>query len=191
MTDKHHIRKAVLVKREGLPCEKQALFSSRVVEALRQSEVLARSTSILAYLPFRGEVDLSLLFDWLQDQGKKLAFPKIIDKANGYMEPYFVDTPWRNNVKPGAFNILEPEGDIRVANPALLDLVFVPGVAFDSESYRLGFGGGFYDRFLLRLGTHTLKVGIAYQFQVMAQIPRDPHDIALDGVCTERGLFLK
>ncbi|MDP3486386.1 MAG: 5-formyltetrahydrofolate cyclo-ligase [Bacillota bacterium] len=189
MIDKQLLRKTVLAKREGLPSAEQAQLSSRVIDALRQSEVLSRSTKILAYLPFRGEVDLMPLFDWLEHQGKSLAFPKIMDKASGYMEPYFVDAPWRNYVKPGAFNILEPDGNM--ADPYLLDLVLVPGVAFDRESYRLGFGGGFYDRFIPRLGTHALRVGIAYQFQVMTEIPRDPHDIALDGICTERGLFLK
>lgn len=191
MIDKKSIRKAVLTEREGLPAIERARMSLNVVEALRQTTLMARSSLILAYIPYRGEVDLSLLFDLLESQGKKLAFPKVVDKASGYMEPYFVDAPWRNNVKPGAFNILEPEGSIRVADPASLDLVLVPGVAFDREAYRLGFGGGFYDRFLPRLSKRTFTVGIAYQFQVITEVPRDPHDIALDGICTEQGLFLK
>lgn len=191
MNDKQLLRSAVLAKREGLARAEQARLSSQVVDALQESELLARASNILAYLPFRGEVDLMPLFDWLEHHGKSLAFPKIMDKANGYMEPYFVDAPWRSNVRPGAFNILEPDGSMRMADPELLDLVFVPGVAFDRKSYRLGFGGGFYDRFLPRLGIHTLKVGIAYQFQLVDEVPRDPHDIALDGVCTEQGLFLK
>jgi len=191
MTDKQQLRKAVLAEREGLPRDQQAFYSSKIVDTIRQSEVLALSHNVLAYLPFRGEVDLSPLFDWLESQGKQLALPKVVNKAGGHMEAYFLGRPWRDNVKPGAFNILEPDGNIMMAEPTSLDLILVPGVAFDRESYRLGFGGGYYDRFLPRVGTHALRVGVAYQFQVVAQVPRDLHDIAVDGICTEQGLFLK
>ena len=97
MTDKQQLRKSILAKRQGLPAETQGLYSSIIVETIRQSEVFASSRNILAYLPFRGEVDLSPLFDWLESQGKQLALPKVVNKAVGHMDAYFLGKPWRDN----------------------------------------------------------------------------------------------
>ena len=191
MTDKRVLRSRILAQREALSEDQINTLSLRVITSLRESNLLAQSARVMAYIRCRGEVDLSLLFDWLEHREKRLAFPKVASKIDGWMQPYYIGKPWRNNLALGAFNILEPSGDINPADPAQLDLVLVPGVAFDRDLYRIGFGGGFYDRFLPRLGAHSLKIGIAYQFQLVSKVPRDTHDIPLDGVCTEQGLFLK
>jgi len=125
----------------------------------------------------------------LEQLGKRLCLPQVIDKKEGLMEPIEMPAPWYDNVAPGYFGILEPTKGSTV-DPCLIDIVLLPGVAFDQECYRLGYGGGFYDRFLPRLSPNAIKIGIAFGMQMVDRVPRDPHDIPLDGVCTEHGLKL-
>ncbi|RLF88523.1 5-formyltetrahydrofolate cyclo-ligase, partial [Thermococci archaeon] len=88
-----------------------------------------------------------------------------------------------SELRPGKFNIMEPREAID--EEVNLDLIVVPGVAFDESGYRLGFGKGYYDRFL-RSFRETTKLGLAYEFQVLEEVPRDEGDIPVDFIITEK-----
>ncbi|HWY62018.1 MAG TPA: 5-formyltetrahydrofolate cyclo-ligase [Rhizomicrobium sp.] len=126
------------------------------------------------------EADPSLLLDALAAAGCRIAFPRMVAKDKP-LEFHLV--PDGESLKPGAFGIHEPSGDWPLVMPHLL---LVPLLAFDAEGHRLGFGGGFYDRTLNAF--HIRAIGIAFSGQQVESLPHEAHDVALDGVLTERGL---
>ena len=90
--------------------------------------------------------------------------------------------------RAGAYGILEPEGDLTVA-PHTFDAVLVPGLAFDIMGNRLGFGAGYYDRFLSMVGPQTLRIGIGYDWQIVETVPVGTHDIHLTHIITDQRLI--
>jgi 5-formyltetrahydrofolate cyclo-ligase len=94
-----------------------------------------------------------------------------------------------DNLQSARFGLLEPERDVGLmVEPDDLDLVIVPGVAFDRRGNRLGFGGGYYDRFFERC--NATRVGLAYAFQVVDDIPAEDHDVKIDWLVTEDEVIL-
>ena len=92
-----------------------------------------------------------------------------------------------NELEPKTFEILEPkEPYTREFNPDKLDLVIVPGIVFDKKGHRIGYGYGYYDRFLKLLGKNVKKIGFAFEFQLVDKIPEEQHDVPMDVVITEK-----
>ncbi len=100
----------------------------------------------------------------------------------------FVRVDSRADLAHGAFGVMEPSGRDLVA-PAQLDLVVVPGVAFDRSGYRLGYGKGFYDRALHDTTAKTVHVGLSYEFQLVGALPAEKHDIGMDLIVTEEHIL--
>ncbi len=93
-------------------------------------------------------------------------------------------------LKQGVYGIMEPDPEkAEEADVSLLEAVVVPGVAFDRHGGRMGYGGGFYDRFLAGLDRLPFLVGVGFSMQVVEHVPLEPHDIRLDGIVTEKGYF--
>jgi 5-formyltetrahydrofolate cyclo-ligase len=137
-----------------------------------------------AYVALPGEADPNLLLKRLAAKGHAIAFPRVAEK----------DAPlsfhlWRDGqqFKPGVFGIPEPAADLPLANPRVL---LVPLLAFDSSGFRIGYGGGYYDRTLagIRANGEITAIGIAYAGQEVDSVPRDVNDQRLDMVLTETGL---
>lgn len=136
----------------------------------------ARDVGLYAAAP--SELDTRGLFDALVAGGVRAHFPKVDGEGMAFHEV----RRWRD-LAPGAFGLLEPAAD--PAAPAELDVVFVPGVAFDARGARLGRGKGYYDRWLAR--RPRLVVGYAFDFQFVPQLPFDPAiDRSMDMIVTER-----
>jgi 5-formyltetrahydrofolate cyclo-ligase len=145
--------------------------------------LFAQANSILAYFSFRQEPDLSPLFT----SDKTWGFPRCVGKALSWHV-------WSSNqslpLQIGAYGIQEPHPDSPTLQPEQVDLILVPSVACDEQGYRLGYGGGFYDR-LLSLPNWSNKptIGIVFDFARLPDLPKDPWDRSLKAVCTEFGLF--
>ncbi len=135
-----------------------------------------KSKSVLLYYPYKNEVDVRFLIKHLLKENKKFIFlPKV---SNNRIIPVKVDFPVV--LKRGFAGIKEPDG---IEFPErVIDLVIVPGVAFDYQGYRLGYGGGFYDRFLSN--SKAYKVGVAYDFQIVDRLPHGEHDVPVDVIVT-------
>jgi 5-formyltetrahydrofolate cyclo-ligase len=131
--------------------------------------------TILTYLAFRNEPDLGLLFGLLPDVN--WLAPRIAKGRQLVLHPYDPDRLARHR-----FGMLEPVASLPVVDPATVDVVLVPGVAFDRRGGRLGFGGGYYDRFLPT--TPALRVGIAFDQCLAEELPCDEHDQRMDWVAT-------
>jgi 5-formyltetrahydrofolate cyclo-ligase len=88
------------------------------------------------------------------------------------------------------YDILAPKDEyIRIVSPKVVDLVLVPGVAFDKRGYRVGYGGGYYDRFFNKLEKGVIKIGLCYEMQILPEVPTDIYDIPIDYIITEKGLI--
>jgi 5-formyltetrahydrofolate cyclo-ligase len=136
--------------------------------------LLQEAETVMAYLAFKNEVDLSPLFDLLPDI--EWVLPRI-DGKQMTIHPYDPERLVRH-----AYGMLEPPADAPVVDPQKLDAVLVPGVAFDRQGGRLGFGGGFYDRFLLR--TSGVRIGISHECCLAEELPCADHDQRMDWVVT-------
>lgn len=145
---------------------------------------LSAGSVIAGYWPKGAEVDVRYLLDRLESLGHSLALPVM----QGPERP-LIFRRWKrgDDLVPGPFHVQEPMEDSPQVTP---DLLLVPLLAFDAEGWRLGYGGGFYDRTLdeLRANPQVRSVGVAFNAQQVPEIPHDDFDRRLDGVLTETGL---
>jgi 5-formyltetrahydrofolate cyclo-ligase len=133
--------------------------------------------------------DYEVLTDGLMQQaitsGKQVVLPVVLGDRQE-MALYVVEDLGRD-VAPGYHGILEPQPQrTHAVAPATIELALIPGVVFDLRGRRLGFGSGFYDRFLSRLPRNIPTIGLAFDFQVVPQLPFEPHDVALEAIVTEQ-----
>jgi len=177
MEFKEDIRKLVRGYRESLSKEDTAMKSIAILEKLLQMEKYKKATCIYCYIDFRNEVMTKPIIRRALSDGKKVAVPKI--EGDG-MEFYYIEG--YEKLKPGTYGILEPE-DCPLAND-IDALMIMPGVAFDKENHRVGYGGGHYDRYLERPNRH-FKIALAFQFQVFEHVPFEAYDIRPDLILTD------
>ena len=180
--EKEVLRRETERRRKTLPPEFAAEASRRIVERLRLLESFRAADCVALYLALPGEVDLDPLIPVCRDAGKTIAVP-VFDSARRIYLMARLDP----DVPPveKRFGIREP------AHPAPLpldaiDLMLVPGVAFDRTGGRLGRGGGYYDR--LMKGFAGSAIGIAFEVQLVERVPRAPHDRSVERVLTESGV---
>jgi len=172
------LRKEILKKRKSLTEEEIRELSQKVCANIEKLQTFKGAKTVLLYYPFGGEVDLRPLFGKVWEDPKKvLLLPKVTADGNMLAVEYRPDVPLVKN----RYGIPEPAGG-RIFKPEKLDFVAVPGVAFDRRGCRLGMGKGFYDRFLPRV--KGAKVGVAYDFQIVDELPCEEHDFILDAVVT-------
>jgi len=176
--DKHIHRQRSKKQREALSPEARVLAGDGIrvgVEALLDG----RAPAVLAYAPTADEVDVAPLVESLRARGARVAYPRVC--APGELTLHWAGP---EDLTPGYCGILEPPADASPVPPAEIDVVLVPGVAFDASCCRLGHGGGFYDRLLPRLAPDALIIGIAFDEQIVDPLPREEHDILMDVIVT-------
>ena len=173
--DKKRVRELLAQKRRLLSKEDIAEQSSKVVAAVEQMPLFQSAKTVLIYYPTHNEVDLLSLIKRYKKE-KTFLFPVVHRKT-------MTACPYEGNAKMhrGKFNIPEPTTEPYVAD---IDLILVPGVGFDKRGNRLGRGGGYYDKFITRLGRKTLLVGVGYDFQLVEEVPANRWDKRLDYVVT-------
>lgn len=173
--DKKRVRELLAQKRRLLSKEDIAEQSSKVVAAVEQMPLFQSAKTVLIYYPTHNEVDLLSLIKRYKKE-KTFLFPVVHRKT-------MTACPYEGNAKMhrGKFNIPEPTTEPYVGD---IDLILVPGVGFDKSGNRLGRGGGYYDKFITRLGRKTLLVGVGYDFQLVEEVPANRWDKRLDYVVT-------
>lgn len=145
---------------------------------------------VLCYMHFRSEVMTAVLIERLQAEGKIIALPytSTVDRSLGTVR---ISDPV-HQVAPGYCNIPEPLPELRESSfldPATIDAVIVPGSVFDRSGGRLGYGGGYYDRFLADLAPDATRIGLAFEIQLVEQVPVEDHDQFMDYVVTEKRIY--
>ncbi|WP_461211535.1 5-formyltetrahydrofolate cyclo-ligase [Desulfocurvus sp. DL9XJH121] len=182
---KKDMRERLRALRAALPEDERAELSALVLENLRATPGWEQAREVLSYMPVRGEVDVRPLLAEFWERGVRVLLPRCRPGEPGIMDLACVSC--MEELRPGPYGIPEPEPGACPALPgARPDLILVPGVAFDCEGFRLGFGAGFYDRFLSGERAPGAAVyGLAYSFQVLERLPRDPWDVPVQAVITE------
>lgn len=178
--DKSSVRKATCAARRVIPAHARTRASTQVAERLLALPGVATARTVLAYAATPEELDVGPTLDALRERGARVAFPRVC--APGELSLHWVTGP--ESLAPGYCGIAEPVPDAETADPSEIDLALVPGAAFDAACHRLGMGGGFYDRLLPRLRADALKVGVAFDEQIVDAVPTEGHDVALDAIVT-------
>ena len=158
MEMKSSIRKSVLKKMKGLESETKRRADQALIQRLRSLSAYQEASVIASYLSFPHEVDTSILIDAAQADGKQVVIPKTYPK--GRME-FVAYNPQK--LKQTSFGLMEPEDGAQVVDQSEIDLIHVPGVAFQKDGYRLGYGGGYYDRYLADFDVATVSTIYACQ----------------------------
>ena len=181
---KSELRKDVINARAGLPTAVVAEKSARILEQIKALEEYRQSRVLMVYVDFRNEVQTGLLIEDAMAGGKVVTVP-VTDIANRRLTPSRLED-YPGDLVPGAWGILEPRPEcLRPVEPDLLNIVIVPGVAFDEAGNRLGYGGGFYDRFLPRTRPGTIYLAPAFEMQIRADVYPGAHDCPVHILVTE------
>ncbi len=180
---KQSIRTQFLVERKSRPIDSCIDASAKVQQRFLRSSLFRRADCLALYSAINNEVATDAVAMLAIEAGKTLVYPRI--KGD---DLEFVEVQSLSDLVPGAFGVLEPMG-CRMVAVAALDLIIVPGVVFDHVGHRLGYGRGFYDRALSLCRTDCLKVGFAYDAQLVESLPAAKHDKALSVLMTESQTF--
>lgn len=195
---KQALRRIMSSRRDELSEEERIKRSKQACEIA--SEVMNQhdAHSMMIYVPFRSELDSRSLVEWAWEHGVQVIVPRSMPQDRS-MELYEF-RKW-DELIPGAYGILEPDP---LRSKMLLnevpDIIWVPGLAFDRNGGRLGYGGGYYDRLADRLRQEAydaahhrepLWMGIGYEVQVLEHVPMEDHDMGLDGLVTDLGYSVK
>ena len=185
---KNLLRADMLGRRQNLSPETVRADSARILERLMSEDRIRQARSVMLYMPARNEVDTWPLLDHFWARGSEVLLPRCCDGRPGIMEAFAVSS--RAELGPGCFGLVEPlpEAALRVPDPQP-EVILVPALAFDRRGYRLGFGGGYYDRLLTGPAfASSLKLGLCYGFQRVESLPAGPFDQPVDAVCCEEGI---
>ena len=177
---KKPIRAALLAQRKHLSLDTCLHQSLVVQEQFLQLPEFAVARTLALYSPILNEVFTEEVFAQARKLGKRVVFPRVQGS-----EMQFFEVAGHEELQVGNFGILEPQGaqSIPIAE---LDLLVVPGVAFDQSGHRLGYGKGYYDRLLQQRLPHCRLVGFCFEFQLVASLPAEAHDIRMDLLVTEQ-----
>lgn len=186
MTEKKQALRRRMLDRLRCQPEPQRLAKSlKIARRLRRLALYRRARCLLCYVAFDGEVETRPILRKVLEDGKRLAVPVSRPRSRRIV-PRQIHDPEGDLRSSGAFGIPEPAlTRRRRIDPRRLDLIVVPGVAFDRRGRRLGRGGGYFDRFLAGLPASIPRVGLAFRFQVVKRIPWEGHDQPVTRLITE------
>ena len=181
---KTELRKRMRALRKALPPAACALRSARIAKRLAELEPVARARSVCLFWPIedRHEVDLRPLDATLRAGGVRVAYPGI-DLETGAMTFRFVSDP--DAMEEQGFGFREPSLREPEAQPEEIDAVVVPALAVDSRGHRIGYGAGYYDRILPRYAPPAVAVAVAFDFQLVAEVPESAVDVRVAWIVTD------
>lgn len=174
---KSELKESILKKRDSLPKEDILERSRKIQKNLFSLSQYSNSKTAMFFVSFNSEVHThDMIIEALKS--KTVVVPKV---THHEIEPsVIIDF---DNLVPARFGILEPIDTMRIAYKNI-GLVLVPGIVFDREGHRIGYGFGYYDKFLAKV-PKAIKIGLAFDFQVVDRIPAEKHDVAVDFIVTE------
>lgn len=183
--DKKDIRRFILGQREKIATNIRMEWDKNIFELLINSEFYTNASVIFAFVSFKSEVNTHIIIEHALKNSKTIYVPRIQSMEKG-MEIFKINS--LEDLKTGYFNILEPKESCFPADSNNIDLILMPGVAFDRQGGRVGYGKGFYDGFLRRMNKEVDKIALAYDFQILDKVPMDEFDIKIDGLVTNEGI---
>lgn len=189
MATQKELRQRILAGRDRLSPREIEAKSAAITERLFHLEPFAQSRTVMFYAGFRSEIRTAAAMVRCLEGGARLALPLSLPASRG-LQPRLV-TDLAHNLRPGYCGIAEPDPELtELLNPAQIEVVIVPGSVFDLRGGRLGYGGGYYDRFLAREAPQALRIGLAFALQVVTEeLPLFGHDQRLDYLVTEEQVY--
>lgn len=181
--DKREARRLALAARDALPPAERERLGEAVRARVFELPELTAASVVMLFASFRSEIDTAPLAEWVLSAGKVLCLPRVLGPRT--MAALRVRDRAADLV-PGRWGIPEPREGLPEVPPETVDLVFVPGSAFDEQGRRCGYGGGFYDTFLPRTRVGTPRVALAFEAQLVPPIRLEPHDLPVTAIVTER-----
>lgn len=182
---KTEIRKTLLKQRRGLSASKKKQYELQMLNSLRKWDVFKEACIIHIFLSKADEPETSQIIELAWKSGKQIGVPCVLPET---LELFHSQLNSFDDLRPGALGVLEPSPKQRTAlTPESFDLVIVPGVAFDRQGGRLGYGKGYYDRFLDQ--SLAFRLALAFDFQILETVPTEMYDVPMDGILTENGFY--
>ena len=178
--EKAELRARMRRMRRALSGEEQQRAADSVYARVMNLSGYRAAEIVMAYVAARGELLLQRVLEDVLNSGRALALPRCGEK--GTMDAYRV-TDMRQ-LRQGAYGILEPDESCPLVPPEDIDLMLIPGTAFDRAGGRIGQGGGYYDRYIQK--TRAVRVGVCHEFALMDRVPTEDHDARMDAVVTPK-----
>ncbi|ADQ15059.1 5-formyltetrahydrofolate cyclo-ligase [Halanaerobium hydrogeniformans] len=188
MLTKDKLRKYHLDKRSKITFEKINKWSKKICDKFLSLDELNNVQKIMSYISMRKEVNTYPLLESLIEKGFKVYAPYTIKKEGTLGAAQIDDLDL--DLQDGVFGVQEPKRELRnKAVPDDLDIIIVPGAVYTKDGYRIGYGGGYYDKFLAEHGQNALKVAFCYDYFIIDDFPVEDHDIAVDLIITENQII--
>lgn len=184
--ERRQLRRRLLAERMGLAPADRRRLSEQIVDTLTALPHMQQSQTVLIYCSYRSEVETLVLLQRCLEAGKTVCVPLTVP-AQSRLLAVAIKNPL-TDLGPGYLGIPEPLPQLvesREVGADRLEAVVIPGAVFDRNGNRLGYGGGYYDRFLTQGAPQALRIGLAYSRQLVQTLPALGHDVPLDLLVTE------
>ena len=189
MTDKALIRKDTFLRRDAISGELKKNKDTSIREKLLALPEFRKAAVILLYASFKSEVDTFEAIKYCLSNNKTVVLPKVNETKDALILYEIKDI---SELAKGHFGVPEPAvPEDRRRDIAGIDMVIVPGVAFDMRCNRLGYGKGFYDKLFSPIGSRRpIRIALAYEEQLVEHIPAEPHDMKMDKIITDKRIIV-
>ncbi|MGL5868870.1 5-formyltetrahydrofolate cyclo-ligase [Clostridium chrysemydis] len=182
-SNKKNIRKSIIAKRD-LKKEENSLKDSKIFKNLISLNSYKRAKKVFIYIGFGSEINTKSLIKIMLREGKEVFVPKVLEE-----EMIALKITSLNNLIESKFKILEPIGEKSDIDGEEFDLIIMPGVAFDRSGNRIGYGKGYYDKYLKDIKSDIKKIALAYELQLIEEIETEEHDLKVDSIITENEII--
>jgi 5-formyltetrahydrofolate cyclo-ligase len=183
--ERHSLRKQILGARDLLGARERHEKSRAAMQNFWSLPEIKHWSTLFIYVNFRSELETFELIQRCLNQGKRVAVP-LVEASAVSMIPRLIQDP-ETDLVPGYYGIPEPDPQQSLRIDAReIDAIVIPGSVFDVHGGRLGYGGGYYDRFLVNDAPQSKRIGLAFEMQVVEKVPVQSHDQPLDILITEK-----
>lgn len=184
--DKKMLRKEILEKRNNLDLVKKEEMDRKILNKFYETQYYKKAEKIFIYISYASEINTKEIINKALKDNKKIYVPRTEFKIR-HMDA--VEIKSLDNLEESSYGILEPSKEVLNIDPNELDLIVVPGVAFDKSGGRMGYGAGFYDRYFKKIKKENInkivKLALAYEVQMLDKVPMNEQDVPVDYIITE------
>lgn len=184
--EKKVLRNKILSIRDSLDNNEKELMDKKIFNELINTDLYNKTSNIFIYISFNNEINTIKIIEKAFEDKKSVFIPKVY-KDDKSMKAIKLNS--FNELKKNSMGILEPIDDSNYIEKENIDLIVVPGVVFDNECNRIGYGGGYYDRYLSDIKFKKNKIALAYDLQIVDKIECEAHDIKVDYIITNTSII--
>ncbi|MGG7162931.1 5-formyltetrahydrofolate cyclo-ligase [Clostridium ihumii] len=181
--EKKELRKKILALRDDLKSDEKEIMDDIIFSKLIKEKSFIDAKVVFLFVSYKSEVDTHRIIRYCFENDKVVCIPKVINKKDGMKALRITSF---EDLKEGYKGILECDDDLEEISTCNIDLVIMPGAVFDVNYGRIGYGGGFYDKFLGNLEKDIFKIALCYDFQIVDEVPIENHDIKPNKIISDK-----